>query len=213
MDAGLVPVKRLSHAKSRLGEAFTRDERLAIARALLEDALTLCASVDFLDWTIVTDDPEVGDAARGRGLGVVEEPGGGLNPALEVGISAVMRHGAGSVTVVPVDVPLATREDLEDVIDTGSTSDVVLGPARSDGGTNVLFLRPPEAIRPRFGPASLRAHAAEAEAAGLRCSILHLPRLALDIDTLQDGRDLVLEEDAAGVTVALLRRLLAARDD
>ena len=211
MDAGLLPVKRLSEANSRLSEAFTADERLAIARALLDDALSLCAAVDFLDWAIVTDDPEVMDSARARRLSVVEEPGGGLNVALQAGIIAVMLRGAESVTILPVDVPLVTPEDLQDVVDTGSTSDVVLAPARADGGTNALHLRPADALRPRFGRASLRAHAAEAEAAGLRCSILHLPRLALDVDTLQDGRDLVAEADTSGATALLLRDLLEAR--
>ena len=205
-------MKRLSQANSRLGDAFSPDDRLAIARALLEDALALCSSVGFLDWTVVTDDPEVKEAARARRLGVLDEPGGGLNAALEAAISEVKYRGAESVTILPVDVPLATDEDLLDVVDTGSSSDVVLAPARIDGGTNALYLRPPDALSPRFGRASLRAHAAEAQSRGLRCSILDLPRLALDLDTLQDGRDLLLEDGARGVTVALLRRLLSVRE-
>ena len=59
-------------------------------------------------------------------------------------------------------------------------------PSASDAGTSALHLRPPQLLRPRFGAGSLRAHVLEAERRSLRCSILSLPRLALDVDTPAD---------------------------
>ena len=211
MQAGILPVKRLSIANHRLSEDFGPEDRLALARALLEDALILCLATDFLAWSVVTEDPEVASSAVAAGLAVVEDPGSGLNVALETAIEKVLEAGADSVVVVPVDVPLATAEDLHDLVDTGVTSDVVLVPSRSDGGTNGLFLNPPNALRPQFGPASLSSHVKEAEAAGLRCSILDLPRLGLDVDTAKDARDVSLEEEASGATVRLLKHLLASQ--
>jgi 2-phospho-L-lactate guanylyltransferase len=185
MDAGLIPVKPLRAAKSRLAGHFDDDARLEIARALLDDALTLAASAPFLEWSVVADD-EVGGVARERGLGAVADPGGGLNRALAAGIAAAVAAGATSVTIVPCDVPLAYRGDLEDLRDTGATSDVVLVPSGDDGGTNALYLSPPDLLAPRFGEGSMKAHLAAAEERTVRCSILALPRLALDIDTIED---------------------------
>ncbi len=186
MDAGLLPVKRLERAKQRLAPHFDDAARVQLARALVEDALDLCGSADWLSWWVLTDDPEVEDLTRARGFGTLEDKGDGLNPAMTSAMEALTNRGADSVTVIPVDVPLAYRDDLRDLSDTGATSDIVVVPSEGDGGTNGLYLAPPDLIDPRFGPGSLKAHVDSAAERGLRCSILNLPRMALDIDTLED---------------------------
>jgi 2-phospho-L-lactate guanylyltransferase len=186
MDAGLIPVKTLARAKSRLAPDFGDGARLTIARALLDDALSLAESTPFFEWWVVSEDDEVTAAARARGVRTAPDPGEGLNPALVAGIAAAAAEGADSVTIVPCDVPLAYRGDLEDLRDTGDTSDVVLVPSGDDGGTNALYLSPPDALAPRFGEHSMKVHLESAEARSLRCAILSLPRLALDIDTIED---------------------------
>lgn len=185
MDAGLLPVKRLDTAKRRLLPHVTEDERLAIARALLEDALDLCGSAEMFEWWVVSEDETVRGLARNRGLNLADDPGTGLNDALIAGIATAMSAGAGSVTIIPTDVPLAWSGDLQDIFDTGATSEIVVVPSR-DGGTNGLYLSPGDALRPMFGDFSFKAHLAEAERMAKRCTMLSLPRLELDIDTIDD---------------------------
>jgi 2-phospho-L-lactate guanylyltransferase len=186
MDAGLLPVKAPAKAKARLAPGFDDAQRREIADALLDDALALCLSADFLRWWVVSEDAEVLARAADAGLETVVDPGTGLNEAIAAGVEEVLAAGARSLTVIPCDVPLAYRGDLVDLLDTGATSDIVLVPSGDDGGTNGLFLSPPDLIRPAFGTGSLRSHIALAERHGYRCSILSLPRLALDIDTPAD---------------------------
>ncbi|CAN5724035.1 2-phospho-L-lactate guanylyltransferase [soil metagenome] len=208
MNAGLLPVKRLDRAKARLGPHFDEAQRSAIARALLDDALDLCRASRRLQWWVVTDDPAAVDGARGRGLDVLRDDGRGLNQALMHAMASVAREGASSVTIVPADVPLTCEEDLDDVLDTGATSDVVVVPARRDGGTNALHMRPPGLLAPRFGASSLSAHVAAAQRLALRCSILPLPRLALDIDTSADVRDFIAADGRRdGHTARVLDRI------
>ncbi len=210
MDAGLLPVKRFSRAKRRLGAELEPDERALVARALWEDALDLCAGADFLTWWVVSDDPELGAEASDRGFAAVRDRGEGLNAALRDGIEAVNAAGAESVTVLPCDVPLTREDDLRDLLDTGATSDVVVVPSGRDGGTNGLYLAPPDLIPPQFGPASLQAHLTLARGRQCRWSVLPLPRLTLDIDTPADVRALLArppEED--GRTAKVLRGLRA----
>ena len=185
MDAGLLPVKGLTSAKRRLAPRFDDDQRVEIARALLDDALRLCASVEWLDWWVVCDDDEVAAKASDRGLKVARDESRGLNAALFSATEHLTSAGAGSVTIVPCDVPLAWRGDLQDLSDTGATSDMVIVPS-GDGGTNGLYLSPPGLVTPVFGAGSLKAHVDLARSLAIRCSILELPRLALDIDTPQD---------------------------
>ena len=208
MHAGLLPVKRLSRAKSRLAGALEPGERLLVARALWQDALELCERSDFLRWWIVSDDADVAAEASRRGFDTVRDRGDGLNSALQEGVRAAGAAGAASVTVLPCDIPLGRPEDLRDLLDTGATSDVVVVPAGRDGGTNGLYLAPPELLSPRFGPASLTAHLILARRLGVRCSILSLPRLALDIDTPDDvGALLTRPPEQDGRTASLLRTL------
>ncbi len=197
MDAGLLPVKRFDRAKGRLSGWLDPDERAALALALFEDALDLCSSTPWLRWWVVSDDGEVLTIAADRGLGTIEDEGTGLNDALKLAIAGVVNHGADSVTVIPSDVPLAYEEDVRDLVDTGATSDVVVVPSDDDGGTNGLFLAPPDLLEPSFGSASLKAHVDAAADRHLRCSILALPRLALDIDTIKDV-EAFLERPAFG---------------
>ena len=189
MDAGILPVKRLDQAKRRLSPHIGTAERERIARALFEDALALCETVDFLGWFVVSDDDEVLEAAERRSFRSVRDQGQGLNVAVGLAIAAAIEAGADSITMVPCDVPLAFRGDLVDLLDTGATSDVVVVPSERDGGTNGLYLSPPDLLTPRFGEGSLRRHIDVAEQASLRCALLSLPRLALDIDTIEDVRD------------------------
>lgn len=211
MDAALLPVKNLREAKARLAADLDPDERLELARALLDDALALAASAPFFRWWVVSDDHEVLSLARTRGFDALEDPGGGLNPALAAGIEAAAGAGAESVTIVPCDVPLAWKGDLEDLLDTGATSDVVVVPSGDDGGTNALYLSPPGLMPPRFGEGSLKAHIEAAEARRARCSILALDRLGLDIDTIDDVDAFLERVQHPGRTAEVLRRLTASR--
>lgn len=212
MDAGILPVKTLSRAKARLAPEFGEVERREIADALLDDALALCLSADFLEWWVVTDDDEVAGRAGQAGLRVAREAGTGLNDAIATGARAAAAEGAESVTVVPCDVPLAYRGDLVDLLDTGATSDVVLVPSGDDGGTNALYLTPPDLLEPAFGPGSLQRHLALAERNAYRCSILALPRLALDIDTPADVDAFLAKAGSfGGRTAEVLRKLRAER--
>ena len=186
VDAGLLPVKPLAEAKRRLAPSFDAPARLRIARALLQDALDLCRATAALRWSVVTADEEVAALAVRAGLGVFPDPRRSLNLALSEALRALSARGAWSATVMVADLPLARAEDVQDILDTGETSDLVVVPSASDAGTSALHLRPPELLVPRFGAGSLRAHVMEAERMSLRCSILSLPRLALDIDTAAD---------------------------
>ena len=211
MDAGILPVKSLADAKTRLRATYGEDGRAEIARALLSDALALCAATDLLKWWVVSDDPGVLTTAEEAELATIRDPGPDLNAALRAAIDAATSAGADSVTIVPTDVPLAWRGDIEDVLDTGATSDVVLVPS-GDGGTNCLYLGPPNALEPRFGSGSLAAHLAAAERAGLRCALLNLPRLQLDIDTADDATALLERPRHDETNTGRVLARLATRD-
>lgn len=210
MDAGVLPVKSPRRAKSRLEGPLDSAGRIAVAEALLEDALALVGGAAFLTWWIVSDDGDVLRRAAALGLHTVHDPGDGLNRAVAAAVAAASAGGAASVTVVAADLPLARPDDLRDVLDTGATSDVVVVPSDA-GGTNVLYLSPPDVLQPQFGVHSLGMHMRAAEALGLRCTILSVPGLMLDVDTVDDLDELTARPEGTATSTAAAAARVARR--
>lgn len=126
MQAGLLPIKSLSAAKTRLAAWLEPPGRRTLVLALCEDALDLVAADREFHWWVVTDDAAVKRMARERGLGTMVDGGGGLNSALVHASEKVRRLGYHSVFILPSDLPLATATDLVEVSRVGKSSDVVL---------------------------------------------------------------------------------------
>lgn len=204
MEAVLIPVKRLDGAKGRLAEVLGPEARRRLALAMVTDVLAAAAACPVR--LLVTSDPEVALVAEHAGWQVIEDPGSGLNGAVDAGTRRAVDLAVTALLVIPVDIPLVAAGDLRDLFDTDA--EVVV--ARSDdGGTTGLLRRPPGAIRPRFGPGSAEQHAAAARDAGLRVDVVRLPGLALDIDDLADLRRLA-GSGREGGSISLARELVEA---
>ena len=99
-----------------------------------------------------------------------------------------------AVLVLPADLPAVSAAAIDELIDAaaegahGITRLAAAVPDRHGLGTNALLITPPGAINPAFGEASRAAHAAQADAAGVRWLELDGP-LALDLDTPADLLD------------------------
>jgi 2-phospho-L-lactate guanylyltransferase len=111
----------------------------------------------------------------------------GLNNLLEQGRDWAVEAGADALLTIFADLPLLAPEDISQMAaEAGELNTVVLAPDRHHCGTNAMLSHPPAAARFAFGPSSLDAHLALAEAAGAAVRIFSTPGLSLDIDTLDD---------------------------
>ena len=213
MNLALVPVKRLAAGKSRLAAVLGRETIETLTLAMLGDvvdALRACARVDCV--TVVTPDPDVGEAARrlGADARVADDPG--LNAALDAA-AAALADPAGALLVVLGDVAGVRAAELTrlfEALDAERGPAAALAPAR-DGGTAALLRRPPAAIPSCFGEGSAKAHRSAAERAGTPFRELALPSLAIDLDRADDLFALLASDAAAPRTRALLARLGVAR--
>jgi 2-phospho-L-lactate guanylyltransferase len=115
------------------------------------------------------------------------ESDSGLNPALTQAAHWAAQHTARSVIVIPVDLPLITSTDLDTMIDRAVEERcVVIAPDRHEAGTNLLLVRPPDAIRFAYGASSFNAHRAQAIERGLIVHEYRSPTTAFDIDVPDD---------------------------
>jgi 2-phospho-L-lactate/phosphoenolpyruvate guanylyltransferase len=192
MICALLPVKAPSNAKQRLKEHLSPSQREALARLMFEEVFSTLCAVRGLDRIIVaTSDQAVGDRATRSGAMVFEEheQRGHSHSA-----DAVSRHaiscGAATILLLPIDVPLVTKTEIEELIEGGAQAGVIVVPSLDGTGTNALVRTPPDAIPSCFGPGSFRAHLDQARERGVPATVRRPPGLLFDIDTPEDVEEL-----------------------
>jgi 2-phospho-L-lactate/phosphoenolpyruvate guanylyltransferase len=195
--AAILPVKRFTRAKQRLGMSVADPLREDLARAMVGDVLVALTETASIERTIVvTREDSVAAAARYLGALVVQDTAEeSQSAAVALGVERALAEEFERVLCVPGDCPALDPEELDCLLE-GAGSEVVVVPDRHGTGTNGLLLTPPDAIAPSFGPDSCERHLALAREAGAVCRIERPPSLLLDIDT---GADLAaLRERLSG---------------
>jgi 2-phospho-L-lactate/phosphoenolpyruvate guanylyltransferase len=185
----LIPVKDLSCAKQRLSQLLTQAERTRLAWMMLETTCAAATGVRNVDRVaVVTLYPPAISLAEKYGMEVIRETAQTSESAsIDFGSRELKKRGASSVLRLPLDLPLIKTEDIEMILSYGkSRQHVVIVPSRDGSGTNAILRNPPDLFPSHFGPGSFLKHLQEAEKAKAECEVIHLPRVALDIDDPED---------------------------
>jgi 2-phospho-L-lactate guanylyltransferase len=214
--AAILPVKRFSAAKSRLGASGVAETlRQRLARAMVTDVLQALAQTDSIERTIVvTREPTLVElAAEHDALLLADTAEDGQSAAVALGIQRALADGIERVLCIPGDCPALDPAELDTLLAAAdaraardAAAEVTIVPDRHGAGTNGLLLTPPDAIEPAFGTGSCARHAALARDAGARCQVEHPASLLLDVDT---GADLAALQDRLGATRAAAVRTRA----
>jgi len=189
----VVPVKDTVQAKQRLAALLPAERRQELALAMFEDVIAAISSVrELAGIVVVTVDPAVAAIAARHSARVMSEG------ACEGHTSAVMaaaRHLAAEgcdLLTLPGDIPLVEPSDVRHLVRVHSTradrgtGAFTIVPARDELGSNAVLCSPAGAVPLRFGDNSFFPHLDAAKAQGIQPEVVHLPRIALDIDTPED---------------------------
>jgi len=184
----IIPVKPLNRAKSRLARALKATTRAALVRSIFSRTLDVIGQVDRIDGVLVVSrDLTILELARQRNAITLMESDSGLNPALTQAAQWVAQRHGRSVIIIPVDLPLITAADLDEIINRAEEDRcIVIAPDRHEDGTNVLLVRPPDAIQFAYGTSSFHTHRAQALERGLVVHEYRSPATAFDIDVPDD---------------------------
>lgn len=185
----IVPVKPFNRAKSRLAGALVPEQREMLAASLLERTVQLLLPLPQVQGVLVISrDTKALSMARDLGAQTVQESGAPeLNSALYRATRALRVWRADAVLVVPADLPLLAKEDVQMVCHLGRyQGSVVIAPDRHEHGTNLLLVRPPGLIPYSFGVESFVTHQQLARDAGASVLIYRSERVSLDLDTPDD---------------------------
>jgi 2-phospho-L-lactate guanylyltransferase len=177
----LVPIKRFSDGKRRLGE---RPDRPALAEAFARDTLdAVAASQHVRMLLVVTDDPQlVDDLSLPVAVTVVTQQAPGLNNAIATGLRVANdRWPDWGQAVLTGDLPALTPEDLERTLEIAG--EIPLGVVSDAHGTGTVLLtgQPGVPLLPAFGVGSAMRH----RDLGHRL-IRGTERLRRDVDTQED---------------------------
>ena len=174
---GIVPVRGVHGAKTRLAPLLSPDERAGLVLEMLERVLDACrGSAAIARTLLVTPDRTLAP----DGVEVLVDAGVGHSEAVAAALADPRaRDGA---LVVMADCPLVTGASLDALAE--AARPLALAPSR-DGGVNALALRPVDGFRPPFGVPAVET-LASARAAGLEPVVIDDLRLALDIDRPED---------------------------
>ena len=184
----VVPIKDFDSAKERLRPAMGARSRRALARNNARLAVRAAAAGDHV--LVVAGSEEVAETAAVWGADVLLEPREeGQNVAARRGIDRAKRGGADAVLLLSSDLPLVTEEAVRELLHAAArlaSPVAVAAPAIGRGGTNALYLRPPDAIGLHFGDESMAQFRADAEERGVRFVVFQSDAMALDLDEPAD---------------------------
>lgn len=185
----IVPVKPLRLGKSRLSGVLSDDERAILNRMFLEQTLEILRNTPAVTQTLVVSrDPAALAIAREFGARTVLEDGNpNLNSALTRATMLARNYATRGVLVLPADLPLLHKEDLQQFFDhIYKSPSVLITPDRHENGTNALLMSPGGLIPYTFGPGSFNRHCEQARKIGAHLEIVRNENIELDLDTPDD---------------------------
>ncbi len=197
----IVPVKRLTAAKSRLAHP----ERAALALAMAQDTVAAARDIDHdvvVAVVVVTNDrtaragiagiADIADIADidARVVIIPDTPDTGLNAALTHGAAEAARRWPGAgVAAMSADLAALRPAELRAALLAVPPKRRAMVADAEGTGTVMLAAAPGTALAPRFGPASRAAHV-RSGARDLTTPLgRSVPGLRRDVDTLDDLRD------------------------
>lgn len=211
MKALLIPIKDPTHAKTRLAELLSEEERRQLAWAMFEDVSRAIATARKPDRVVmVTSFTPAIERARELGWDVlIEESQISESTSVDWASRILSERGFDTVMRLPADLPLVRAEDIDGLLSIELDSPgALLVPSREGTGTNAIIRTPPTLFPSRFGPNSLALHKQEAVRVGVECVIVNNARIALDIDEPADV-ELLLNEGSGTQAFGALNEISA----
>jgi 2-phospho-L-lactate guanylyltransferase len=194
----VVPLNAGQQAKSRLRGVLDAGGRAELVRWMAARVLAaLAGSGVVARIAVVSPDADLLTWAAGQGAVALRQERGRLNAGLELGRLWALGEGAEALLVSLADLPLLRAEEVAALAALAGTDGgggyrpgIALAPDAQETGTNLLLLRPPDALPFAFGRTSFPRHLALARARGIEPAILRAAGTRFDVDLPADVAEL-----------------------
>ena len=185
----IIPVSKFKNAKTRLSPFLSDEERENLLKVMLQDVTdTLKKHVDRI--FIISRDEDVLNYAKKLNLDtILEDENSNLNKALKQAMK-YCKGKAKKIIIVPSDVPLIGKTNIQMLIDASKSLDFIIVPSKG-GGTNMIIMKP-MAIHTRFEGFSYKEHVQAAERKKLNPQVHDSFFMALDVNTAEDLGEIMI---------------------
>lgn len=185
----IIPVSKFKNAKTRLSPFLSDEERENLLKVMLQDVTdTLKKHVDRI--FIISRDEDVLNYAKKLNLDtILEDENSNLNKALKQAMK-YCKGKARKIIIVPSDVPLIGKTNVQMLIDASKSLDFIIVPSKG-GGTNMIIMKP-MAIHTRFEGFSYKEHVQAAERKKLNPQVHDSFFMALDVNTAEDLGEIMI---------------------
>ena len=185
----IIPVTKFKNAKTRLSPFLSEKEREKLLKVMLHDVTdTLKKYVDKI--YIISRDEDVLSYAKSLNVNtILEDENSNLNKALKQAMK-FCKGKAKKVIIVPSDIPLIGKTNIQMLIDASKSLDFIIVPAKG-GGTNMIIMKP-MAIHTRFEGFSYKEHVNAAERKKLNPQVHDSFFMALDVNTTEDLGEIMI---------------------
>ncbi|MDZ7576980.1 MAG: 2-phospho-L-lactate guanylyltransferase [Candidatus Nanopelagicales bacterium] len=200
----VIPVKTFARAKTRL-EA-PPSVRADLARALLLDVLAACRESCLIgEVVVVSAETTLSDLLDNKIKLILQDDDRGVNQAITSAIKQARL--CGPVAVMVADIPCATGEQLDAILDRTGDQERWFVPDADSIGTVMLGSRNPAGLRPSMGR---RSRANHLDTGAIELVDDRWQRLRRDVDTLAHLRAAVV--NGAGTQTSAVARALGLVD-
>lgn len=185
--AAIIPVKRFSKAKTRLGLDQEKTERLC--SLMLDEVLaTISKSKKISKIILVSKDESALEIGKKyNAVQITEQNESGVNAAVSLPEKFLLENGFESSVVFPQDIPLMQPEDIDNLLGFQRfAKSLLVVPSRKFDGTNALVRSPIDIMETHYDEDSYRIHLTTAKSRGIRSSFVLIPRIMLDVDDISD---------------------------
>ena len=185
----IIPVTKFKRAKPRLSPFLNEEEREKLLKVMLHDVTdALKKYVDKI--FIISRDEDVLDYAKKLNIDTIrEDEDSNLNKALTQAMK-YCKGKARKIIIVPSDVPLLGKTNVQMLIDASKSLDFIIVPSKG-GGTNMIIMKP-MAIHTKFEGFSYKKHVQTAERKKLNPQVHDSFFMALDVNTTEDLGEIMI---------------------
>ena len=191
----IVPVKSLDHSKSRLATILNNSERCELSNLLLHNTVVCLEKIsEISEILVVASDRRVEQIVKNYNAKFIkEEKDNGVNSAVAIADHYSLEHGADSTLVIPQDLPLLRPNDISIICKEGEIYKkcVLICPSLRFDGTNALLRKPVLSMGTAYDNHSFAMHLRTARDLGAVTKIFLFQSIMIDIDGIDDVKELV----------------------
>ncbi len=184
----IIPVKKFDYSKTRLSLFLNPKERKELTELLMLDTLEKISKMEQKQIIIVSSE-RIKLVDKYNDIIIINENDfNGVNNAIELANKFVKNNKFSESLIVPIDLPLLSTKDLDDIIKHSRKFEkgICIVPSMRFDGTNVLLRKPSLVIDTFYDDNSFYNHVKNAAKNKVSVEILNNENLMVDLDTMDD---------------------------